>query len=151
MKKILILLLVVFVGIAGWESPATAGGISSTGPVIAIIGGKLFVGEAKGHLDGSGTLNIHSRPKSDVTCHGEFTSSAKLGGKGNIQCSDKVTATIKFKRLSILRGYGTGSTSHGSMSFTYGLSAIESKPYLNLPKGKVLRLTGENLELKDEM
>ena len=150
MKKILIILLVVFAGIAGWESPGCAGGLSSTGPVIAIIAGELFIGEAKGHLDGSGTISIQSRTKSDVNCQGEFTSSAKLGGKGIIQCSDNLTAKIKFQRLSILRGYGTGISSRGPMSFTYGLSAIESKPYLKLPRGKVLELVGENLELKDE-
>ena len=150
MKKILILLLSVFAGIAGWESPAIAG-LSSTEPVIAVIAGELFIGEAKGHLDGSGTINIQSRTKPDVSCHGEFTSSAKLGGKGNIQCSNNVTAKIKFQRLSILRGYGTGISSRGSMSFTYGLTAIESQPYLKLPQGKVLSMIGESLELKDEI
>jgi len=151
MKKILILLLVAYAGIAGWESTGCAAGFSSTGPVIAIIAGELFIGEAKGHFDGSGTISIQSRTKPDVNCHGEFTSSAKLGGKGNIECSDNVTAKIKFQRLSILRGYGTGISSRGLMSFTYGLSANESKPYLKLPRGKVLSLVGESLELKDEM
>jgi hypothetical protein len=135
--------------LAGWASTAGAGFFSSTGPVIAIFADELFLGEAEGHLDGSGTIRIQSSTKPGVTCRGEFTSSAKLGGAGSLRCSDSATATIKFKRLSIFRGYGTGSTSRGPMSFTYGLSAIESKPYLKLPAGKALRLDGKNLVLVD--
>jgi len=133
MRRILIMGLA---GFAGWASPATAGLFSSTGPVIAIFAGELFLGEAKGNLDGSGTIRIQSSTKPDVTCRGQFTSSAELGGAGSLLCSDSATATIKFQRLSILRGYGTGSSSRGPMSFTYGLSANESKPYLKLPHGQ---------------
>jgi hypothetical protein len=78
---------------------------------------------------------------------GKFTSSAKLGGAGSLHCSDNVTAAIKFKRLDIFRGYGTGISSLGTMSFTYGLNAKESKPYLKLPPHTVLRLNGKDLVL----
>jgi len=149
MHRMLIICLAGFAGLAGWASPAGAGFFSSTGPVIAILAGDLFVGEAKGNLDGSGTISIQSRTNPDVTCRGQFTSSAKLGGIGNMQCSDNATATIQFQRLSILRGYGTGSSSRGPMSFTYGLSANESEPYLKLPSGKALRLDGKDLVLVD--
>src|SRR5450759_2643392 len=84
-------------GLAGWASPAGAGLFSSTGPVIAIIAGELFLGEAEGNLDGSGTIKIQSRTKPDVTCIGQFTSSAKLGGVGTMRCSDGATATIQFQ------------------------------------------------------
>src|ERR1035437_3688588 len=102
---------------------------SSTEPVIAIFAGELFLGVAKGNIDGSGTIRIQSSTKPEVTCSGQFTSSAKLGGTGNMRCSDNSTATIKFQRLTILRGYGTGDSSRGSISFTYGLNSIESEPY----------------------
>jgi hypothetical protein len=149
MRRLLIICLAGFAGFAGWASQVGAGLFSSTGPVIAILDGELFQGEAIGKLDGSGTIRIQSRTKPDVTCRGQFTSSAKLGGKGNMLCSDKVTATIQFKRLTILRGYGTGSTSRGPMSFTYGLSAHESEPYLLLPPGKELKQDGKDLVLVD--
>jgi phospholipid transport system substrate-binding protein len=136
-------------GFSGWASPAAAGIFSSTGPIIAILAGDLFLGEAEGNLDGSGTLKIQSRAKLDVTCQGQFTSSAELGGAGNMRCSDGATSTFQFQRLSLVRGYGTGSTSRGSMSFTYGLSANESAPYLKLPAGKALRLVGKELVLVD--
>lgn len=100
-----------FAGLAGWAGAAGAGLLSATGPVIAIIADDLFVGEAEGHLDGSGTF--------------------------------------QFQRLTILRGYGTGSVSRRSMSFTYGLSSVESEPYLTLPRGKALRLNGKDLLLLD--
>ena len=35
------------------------------------------------------------------------------------------------------------------MSFTYGLSSVESEPYLTLPRGKALRLNGKDLLLLD--
>jgi len=146
MRRILIMSLAL---VAGWATPAGAGFFSSTGPVIAIFAGTLFQGEAVGNLDGSGTIKIQSSTKPDVTCLGKFTSSAELGGAGNLECSDSSTATIQFQRLSILRGYGTGSSSRGSMSFTYGLSAVESEPYLKLPPGRALMLDGKNLVLVD--
>lgn len=146
MRRMLITSLAV---VAGWATPAGAGFFSSTGPVIAIFAGELFLGEAEGNLDGSGTIRIQSSNKPDVTCRGQFTSSAELGGAGSLRCSDSATATIQFQRLSIFRGHGTGNSSRGLMSFTYGLSAIESEPYLKLPPGKVLRLDGKVLVLVD--
>jgi hypothetical protein len=143
------ILMMSFAMAAGWTAPAGAGFFSSTGPVIAIFAGTLFQGEAVGNLDGSGTIKIQSNTKPDVTCSGQFTSSAELGGAGNLKCSDNSTATIKFQRLSILRGYGTGISSLGTMSFTYGLNATDSEPYLKLPPGKALVLDGENLVLVD--
>ena len=148
MRSILIISLAAF---AGWATPADAGFFSSSGPVIAIFAGELFLGEAEGNLDGSGTINIHSSAKPGITCVGQFTSSAELGGAGSLHCSDSATATIKFKRLSIFRGYGTGISSRGTMSFTYGLNANESKPYLQLPSGTVLRLDVKDLVLVDVM
>jgi hypothetical protein len=144
MYRILIISIAIF---GGWASPASAGLFSSTGQVIAIFAGELFVGEAEGNLDGSGTINIHSSTKPGDTCVGQFTSSAELGGKGSLQCSDNVTATIKFERLTIFRGHGTGISSRGTMSFTYGLDAQGSKPYLTLPVGTALRLDGKVLAL----
>lgn len=109
----------------------------------------LFVGEAEGHLSGAGTLAIHSQKNPDLTCLGQFTSSAALGGSGQLHCSDGAAATFQFKRLSILRGYGVGSFSRGAMSFAYGLTAKEAGPYLKLPEGKKLTYNGTELKLVD--
>jgi hypothetical protein len=146
MRKLLIMALGT---LAGWTTPVGAGLFSSTGPVIAILAGDLFMGEAEGHLDGSGTILIQSRARPDVTCRGQFTYSAELGDAGKMRCSDGATATFHFQRLSMLRGYGTGSSSRGSLSFTYGLTANESGPYLKLPPGKALRVGGKDLVLED--
>ena len=81
---------------------------SATGAVIAILAGDLFVGTAEGHLDGAGTLAIHAQRNPALTCKGEFTSSAELGGKGELRCSDGSAATFHFKRLSLRRGHGAG-------------------------------------------
>jgi hypothetical protein len=148
MRKILISVIACIV-LAGSAAPAAGGLLSATGAVIAILGGELFLGEAEGHLSGAGTLAIHSQKKPGLTCSGQFTSSAEHGGKGQLHCIDGSSATFHFKRLTIWRGHGTGSFGKSSMSFTYGLSAEEARPYLKLPQGKKLAHNGKELELVD--
>jgi hypothetical protein len=141
--------VVACIALAGAAAPAAAGLLSATGAVIAIVGGELFVGEAEGHLNGAGTLAIHSQKNPGLTCAGEFTSSAEQGGKGQLKCTDGSTAIFQFKRLTVRRGHGGGRAGRGSMSFTYGLSAEEARPYLKLPKGKKLAQDGTELKLVD--
>jgi hypothetical protein len=128
---------------------ASAGLFSATGPVIAILGGELFVGQAEGHLDGSGTLELHSQKNPGLTCLGEFTSSVTQGGSGELRCGDNTRAKFQFVRLTLSRGHGSGSFSRGPMSFSYGLTAAESMPYLILPQGKKLVNEGAALEMVD--
>lgn len=149
MRRMLVSAFAAFAGLAGWVGHAGAGLFSSTGPVIAILAGDLYLGEAEGNLDGSGTLTIQSRAKPDVTCLGQFTFSDELGDVGDMRCSNGATAVFQFQRLSLVRGYGTGSSTRGPMSFTYGLSADESAPYLKLPPGKALGPGGKDLVLVD--
>ena len=151
MRSLLVTGVAAFAALAGWADPAGAGLLSSSGPVIAILAGDLYLGEAEGNLDGSGTIAIKSQARPEVSCRGEFTSSDEHGGtgKGNLRCSDGTTATLQFKRLSLVRGYGSGSSSRGALSFTYGLSAEESAPYLALPSGKALARGKGDLKLVD--
>jgi len=142
-----VFLLAGCIAIAGLATPAGADLLSAKGDVFAILADELFVGQAEGHLDGSGTLAIHSQKNPALTCTGEFTSSAELGGKGQLRCVNGTSATFQFKRLTIRRGYGTGKLSRGTMSFTYGLSAAEATRYLKPPKDKQLRQNGPGLEL----
>jgi phospholipid transport system substrate-binding protein len=151
MRSLVVTSVAAFAALAGWTHPAGAGLLSSTGPVIAILADDLYLGEAEGNLDGSGTIVIKSQARPEVDCRGEFTSSAEHGGtgKGDLRCSDGSTATLQFKRLSLVRGYGSGRSSRGALSFTYGLSAAESGPYLALPPGKALARGVRNLVLVD--
>jgi len=128
-------------------APAAAGLFSSTGEVIAILAGELFTGTAEGHLSGAGTLAIHSQKNPGLTCSGQFTSSAEKGGAGKLRCTDGSTATFKFQRLTVYKGYGTGGFSRGPMSFTYGIPSEEAAPYLKVPSGKRLAYNGAKLEL----
>src|SRR5258708_11707875 len=113
LRKVLIAVPAACIGLAGSAPPAAAGLFSATGPVIAILAGELFVGEAEGHLSGAGTLAIHSQKNPALTCLGQFTSDAALGGSGQLQCSDGATAEFHFQRLTALRGYGGGAFSPG--------------------------------------
>jgi len=149
MRKILITVLAACIGLAGSTTLAGAGLFSATRMVIAILADELFVGEAEGHLNGAGTLAIHSQENPALTCFGEFTSSAALGGTGRMRCSDGTTATFHFQRLSVFRGYGAGSFGRGAMSFAYGFTAEEAGPYLKLPEGKKLAHNGTGLKLVD--
>ena len=147
MRKVRIMYLATGIGLACWTAVASAGLFSARGPVIAIVADELFVGSATGHIDGTGTVVIQSQRNPDLKCAGEFASNVVLGGSGRMNCSDGTTATFQFKRLSLRRGYGEGSTSRGAMSFAYGLTAEESKPYLKLPEGKKLAYNGTKLEI----
>jgi len=137
----------LLIGLAGWTSLARAQFFSSTGPVIAIFDGRLLVGEATGHLAGWGTIALHSAANAALTCVGEFSATEALGDAGELRCSDGGRAAFLFRRLSLRRGYGAGSSEASALTFTYGLTAEESAPYLKLPIGKELRREGNNLEL----
>ncbi len=147
--KNLLTVLAACIGFAGSAPVANAGLFSATGTVIAVAADDVYVGEAEGHLDGSGTLAIRSQKNPGLTCTGQFTSSAALGGSGQLQCSDGTTATFQFKRLSVYRGYGVASFSRGEMSFAYGFTPEEAVPYLKLPEGKKLAHNGTVLALID--
>ena len=149
MHKLFITVLAASIGLAGSAPLAGAGLLSATGMVIAILADELFVGEAEGHLNGAGTLAIRSQKDRDFTCLGQFTSSAALGGTGQLQCSDGTTATFQFQRLNIYRGYGVATFSRGAMRFAYGFTAEEAGPYLRLPEGKKLGHNGAELALVD--
>ena len=149
MRKIVNMGLAVAVGFAGWIGVVNAGLLSAKRPVIAIMGNALYVGTAEGNLSGAGTLAIRSQVNPSITCTGEFTSTAEAGGAGTLRCSDGATAKFRFDRLTVFSGHGSGSFGKGTMSFTYGLTVEESKPYLKLAPGKKLKQDGEKLALVD--
>lgn len=138
--------LVLCIAFAGWPGVADAGLLSSTGPVIAVLDGELLVGEATAHLAGWGTIALRSRSNPALTCVGEFSATEALGDAGQLRCSNGATAAFQFQRLGLRRGHGAG-TSGSALSFTYGLTAEESAPYLKLPYGKALKGDGNSLEL----
>lgn len=150
MRRMLVTCFAAFsglAGLAGSTNPAVAALPSATSQVILILAGDLFLGEAKGNLDESGTMVLQSRSAPDMNCLGQSTFSAETSGTADIRCSDGVTAAIQFQRLSRTSGYGVGSSSRGAVSFSYGLSSIESELYLKLPAGKALRGNGADLML----
>ncbi|HXJ08715.1 MAG TPA: hypothetical protein VNH12_04350 [Burkholderiales bacterium] len=145
--KTIVLALAATLALGSSAGAPRAGLLTRTGDVIAIMAGDLFLGTAEGDYWGAGTLAIHAQQDPSVTCTGDFTSSKELGGKGQLRCTDGASATFRFDRLTILRGHGDGTFSRGPMSFTYGLTAEESLPYLKLPPGKRLGYNGTTLEL----
>jgi hypothetical protein len=143
------LILAACVALVFPTTSAAADMFSATRPVIAILASELFVGEAEGHLNGAGTLTIRSQKDPGLACVGQFTSSPELGGSGELRCNDQTSATFIFQRLSVFRGHGAGRFSRGPMSFAYGLTVEEARPYLKLPDGKRLAHNGTELQLID--
>ncbi|MDZ4345642.1 MAG: hypothetical protein U1E51_24775, partial [Candidatus Binatia bacterium] len=129
------------------QSGATMGLFSATAPVIAILADDLFLGEAEGYASGSGTITIQSKVNADIRYIGQFRYTAGLSGSGQMQCNDGSVAIFQFQGLSMLSGYGFGSSLRGPVSFTYGLTLEEAEKYLKLPQGKVIRRTEKGMNL----
>ena len=147
--KISLAICAACIGFAG-AAPVSAGGLfSATGAVIAVAADNVFVGEAEGYLDGTGTVTIHSQKNPAIKCIGDFTSSAEKGGSGQLHCSDNTTGRFHFKRLSVYKGYGVASFSWGDMNFAYGFKPEEAAPYLRLPQNKKLARNGTEIALVD--
>lgn len=111
---------------------------TATAPVLAILHDDLFVGEAVGYMDRTGTIDLHSVVDTNLKCVGRFEYTGARTGVANVQCNDGADARLSFNALGPLSGYGYGKTSRGPASFTYGLSPEEAAERLTLPKGKKL-------------
>ena len=113
--------------------------MSVSAPVIAILKDDLFTGTAVGYADRTGIIEVGSVVNPDTRCVGNFAYVGIKMGRGDLHCNDGSTGTFQFNELVMFSGYGFGTMTHGSMSFTFGLNTAEAGEYLRLPKGKVLR------------
>lgn len=129
------------------QSGARMGLFSATSPVIAILADDLFVGEAEGYADKTGSITVTSALNPGVRCVGRFAYQGMRSGTGQMQCNDGHDAQFSFNGLSMLSGYGYGKSTRGPISFTFGLTLDESAEYLKLPQGKKLRQQEKGIEL----
>ena len=106
--------------------------------VIAILHDDLFVGEAIGHFDRTGTIELRSVMDPSVKCVGRFRYTSLKTGVADMKCDDKAEASLLFNALGVFSGYGAGSTPEGPASFTFGLEPVEAAKYLMIPNGKRL-------------
>jgi hypothetical protein len=121
---------------------------SVTLPVIAILHDDLFVGEAVGYLDRTGTIDLRSVLDPKIKCVGSFRYTGLKTGLADMQCDDGAEAKLSFNALSAFSGYGFGSTPRGPASFTFGLKPDEAASHLTLPQGKRLIEKIEGLRLE---
>jgi hypothetical protein len=121
---------------------------SVTLPVIAILHDDLFVGEAIGYLNRTGTIDLQSVLDPKIKCVGSFRYTGLKAGLADMKCDDGVEASLSFNALSVFSGYGAGSTPKGPASFTFGLDPTEAASYLTLPQGKRLIKGSEGLVLE---
>ncbi len=122
---------------------------SATAPVLAVLYDDLFVGEAVGYMDRTGTIDIHSVTDSKTRCVGSFRYTGSKTGEAKVRCNDGAEAILAFNGLSMLSGYGVGKTTRGPASFTFGLTPEQASEYLTLPKGKRLIKDATGPRLKD--
>lgn len=150
MSRVLIASVVLVFNLSGAANAdeMRIGLFSVTLPVIAILHGELFVGEAVGHIDRTGTIEVRSAPDRDKKCVGSFRYTGLKTGLAHMRCDDGVEATLSFTALSAFSGYGYGSTLRGLASFTFGLSPEEAIPRLTVPEGKKLVAGTDGLRLE---
>lgn len=121
---------------------------SATAPVLAVLHDDLFVGEAVGYMDRTGTLDIHSALDPSIKCVGSFRYTGSKIGTAEVVCNDGAEAKLSFNSLSTLSGYGYGKSTRGPASFTYGLTPEEAAKRLTLPRGKRLIKKSEGMRLE---
>jgi len=117
-------------------------------PVIAILHGDLFVGNAIAYLNRKGTIDLQSVRDASARCFGSFRFTEATTGVADMQCNDGATARLSFSALSSFSGYGSGSTPNGPASFTFGLRPEVAGLHLILPPGKKLVEGREGLRLE---
>jgi hypothetical protein len=122
---------------------------SAEADVLGIMQDDLFVGQAVGYLDRTGTIELVSTVDQSIRCVGEFRYTGSKTGKGQITCNDGNIADFQFNSLTSLSGYGYGTSSRGGFSFTYGLSPDDASKYLRLPSGKKMERTGKGMRLTE--
>ena len=112
--------------VVGWS--LLAGGCSVTLDVYSIVGDSdVYTGTTTGYAE-SGTMNISD--SKGTNCIGQ-RAGTMAAGHGMLNCSDGTRAQIQYTTLSMMSGYGYGTTSDGrSIRFTYGLSREEGAKYL---------------------
>ena len=111
---------------------------TASAPVVAIMYDDLFVGQAVGYMDGTGTLDLHSALDPQKRCVGESRYTGSKTGIAHLRCNDGAEASASFNALGALSGYGFGRLGGKPVSFTYGLTPEEAAQYLTLPAGKRL-------------
>jgi hypothetical protein len=117
-------------------------------PVIAILHGDLFVGNAIAYLSRKGTIDLRSVLDANRKCFGSFRFTDAKTGVADMQCNDGSAARLSFSALSAFSGYGSGSTPNGPASFTFGLRPEVAALHLILPPGKKLVQVSEGLRLE---
>lgn len=101
---------------------------SVTLDVYSIVGdSEEYTGTTTGMAE-AGSMSISNAK--GVQCIGDRVGNIS-SGRGLLSCSDGVRAQIQYTTLSMMSGYGFGTTSDGrSIRFTYGLSREEGAKYL---------------------
>jgi hypothetical protein len=141
--------VLAFFASAGTSAEPARGGLFSVNlPVIAILHGELFVGEAVGYLDRTGIIEVMSVQDARNKCMGTFRYTGSTTGLADMRCGDGSQASLSFNALSAFSGYGYGDTPRGPASFTFGLDPDEAAPHLTVPRDKKLVLGTDGLRLE---
>ena len=151
MRRTLLKFAVIAQTLSGCANPAGArmGLFTTTMPVIAIVGAETFAGESVNYIDGTGTMKLKGLSSPERECGGDFHYQSERLGVGTIRCTGGTDAPFQFRALSTLTGYGFGRAKSGEVSFAYGLTLEQARPYLKPPPGKKLQQKDNRLLLTD--
>jgi len=151
MERTSLTLAVIALTLGGCVNPAGArmGLFTTTMPVVAIVGSEAFAGQSVGYIDGTGTIKLRGLSSPEHECGGDFHYQSERLGVGTIRCNGGADAPFQFRALSTLTGYGFGRAKSGDVSFAYGLTLEQARPYLKPPPGKKLQQRDNLLLLTD--
>jgi len=111
-------------------------------PVLAVIGGRLFLGEAQpAHGYNLRTaIRFTSAGAPAVNCVGNY----RLGSEGfDISCDDGVRLFGEITMEDMHSGYGEGRASSGKFAFTYGLGVKAAVRRLAASTGAAISIDAE--------
>jgi S1-C subfamily serine protease len=99
-----------------------------------VVGTETFTGNVKQGMDGTGTMELHS--KSGVNCFGDYVARNGTGGTGFLSCNDGRQARIQYTTTSAGVGYGYGIANTGDpVRFYFGMSPEQGARYIAAPPG----------------
>lgn len=118
--------------------------VSSTLPAAAVVDDQLLQGEIRLFPDHSGTVTLRSSGESSLgtaaltSCMGRLRNTATTTGAIDLRCNGGVMANVSMTLLGDTRGYGYGTTTSGTASLVFGLSAADTRAYLRVPANRQL-------------
>lgn len=136
------------IGATGCSVATRLGMRPATVPVFAVLGAKLYTGEAQGFADRRASISLHTDDASPLTCAGTLAFTAEHSGMVELSCSGGGAARLAFQTTDQATGFAYNLPDGEPASLTFGLEPEQAGAYLKAPAGKHLVASPEGLKLE---